>query len=203
MQAVRLSDYIRPLSALQLKARIIVLDAARDNSFAGSGKPLAGGLAMVEAEPGSLVAFNAAPGTVAPESAGPYGPYAQALAEMIREGGLTPSETFDRVRQRVNDVSAGAFVPWNVARLDTSFVFFQRADDGPPPTVKRQEVTARRAKAIRDFEAEDAYHEALDRDTLQGYLEFVDAYPRQTRASDHRGAARGDHMAAHLPGRFA
>src|SRR5215831_5369277 len=86
-EAVRLSDYTRPLAALKLKAGIVVLDAARANSFARSGDPLAGGLALVEPEPGLLMAFNAAPGTVAPEGQGPYGPYAQALAEMMRDGG--------------------------------------------------------------------------------------------------------------------
>src|SRR5262249_50094574 len=65
-EALRISDYIRPLAALKLKATIVVLDAARANPFAASGPPLAGGLALVEPEPGMLIAFNAAPGTVAP-----------------------------------------------------------------------------------------------------------------------------------------
>src|SRR5215475_3438725 len=47
-EAVRLSDYTRPLAALKLKAGIVVLDAARANPFARSGDPLAGGLALVE-----------------------------------------------------------------------------------------------------------------------------------------------------------
>src|SRR5499433_3492479 len=47
-QAVRLSDYTRPLAALGLKASVIVLDAARPNPFVRSGSPLAGGLALVD-----------------------------------------------------------------------------------------------------------------------------------------------------------
>src|SRR6516164_5581432 len=42
-EAVRVSDYIRPLGALELKASIVVFDAARKNPFAISGPPLAGG----------------------------------------------------------------------------------------------------------------------------------------------------------------
>src|SRR2546428_6991362 len=79
-EAIRMSDYIRPLAALKLKAGIVVLDAARANPFAKSGPPLAGGLALVEPEPGMLIAFSAAPGTVAAEGTGPYGAYAPALA---------------------------------------------------------------------------------------------------------------------------
>ena len=97
LEAVRLTDYTRPLAALKLKAGIVVLDAGRANPFVKSGPPLAGGLALVDAEPGMLIAFNAAPGTVAPEGNGPYGAYAQALAEMIRDGGLQPIR---RVRPR-------------------------------------------------------------------------------------------------------
>jgi hypothetical protein len=58
-EAVRVSDYIRPLGALELKASILVFDAARKNPFAISGPPLAGGLALIEPSPGMLVAFNA------------------------------------------------------------------------------------------------------------------------------------------------
>src|SRR4051812_42078541 len=96
--ALRLSDYTRPLAALKLKADILVIDAARTSPFVRSGPPLAGGLALVEPDPGALIAFNATPGTVAPEGKGPYGPYAQALAEMMREGGLPLTDVFDRVR---------------------------------------------------------------------------------------------------------
>src|SRR5215470_2643138 len=66
-EALRISDYTRPLLALELNASVVVLDAARPNPFAASGQPLTSGLALVDPEPGLLLAFNAAPGTVAPE----------------------------------------------------------------------------------------------------------------------------------------
>ena len=82
VQAVWISDYTRALAALKLKVSIVVLDP-RSHPFALSGEP-AGGLALVEPEPGMLIAFNAAPGTIAPAAQGAYGTYAQALAEMMR-----------------------------------------------------------------------------------------------------------------------
>ena len=81
IEAIRISDYMRPLASLNLKASVVVLDMARTQPFAKGGQPLASGLALVEPEKGMLVAFNAAPGTVAPREQGPYGAYAQALAE--------------------------------------------------------------------------------------------------------------------------
>jgi len=188
-EAIRLSDYIRPLAALKLKASIVVLDAARANPFAKSGPPLAGGLALVEPEPGVLIAFNAAPGTVAPEGQGPYGPYAQALAEMLREGGLPLAGVFDRARLRVNDMTKGAEVAWYASKVETPLVFFERASDAPPPAVSSEQEAAIRARPIRDLGAQEAYAAALERDTLDGYSEFLGAYPDDPMAARVRAIA--------------
>jgi uncharacterized caspase-like protein len=177
LEAVRVTDYTRPLAALKLKASMVVLDAGRANPFVKTGQPLAGGLALVDAEPGMLYAFNAAPGTVAPDGDGPYGAYAQALAEMIRDGGLSPKDVFDRVRLRVNEMTKGAEVPWQSANIMTQFQFFERAPDAPPPPVSAQQVQEMRTRPIRDLGSQDAYAAALERDSLQGYLDFVAAYP--------------------------
>src|SRR5262249_61470058 len=117
----------RRLPAARPKARMPVLAAAGASPFARAGRPLAGGLALVGPEPGVLIAFNAAPGTVAPEGQGPYGPYAQALAEMMREGGLPLAGVFDRARLRVNDMTKGAEVAWYASKVETPLVFFERA----------------------------------------------------------------------------
>ena len=65
----------------------MVLDLARANPFAKSSNPLTSGLALVEADQNTLIAFNAAPGTVAPNEAGPYSAYAQAVAEISPRAG--------------------------------------------------------------------------------------------------------------------
>ena len=183
VEAIRMSDYTRPLAALKLKANIIVLDAARAHPFAKSGQPLASGLTLMEPDKGMLVAFNAAPGTVAPQEKGPYSAYAQALAEMIRTGGLPAGQVFDQVRLRVNEVTKGGEVPWNASKIDVPFVFFDRGPDAPPPAVSNDQVSSIRSKPIRDFDAQEAYVAALERDTLQGYLDFLTAYPGDPMAT--------------------
>ena len=179
--ALRVSDYTKRLAALPLKARFVVLDAARANPFAKGGEPLAGGLALTEADPGSLVAFNAAPGTVGPVETGSYGAYAEALVEMIREGGLQPAELFDRVRLRVSERTGGGLVPWDASRIEAPFVFFERAPDAPPAG-RPAEVAALRARPIREIGAQDAFALCLERDTLQGYQDFLAAYPQDPLA---------------------
>ncbi|MDA9491545.1 caspase family protein, partial [Bradyrhizobium sp. CCBAU 11361] len=176
-EALRISDYARQLAAIPLKANIVVLDAARAQPFIEGGQPIASGLALVEPDPNMLIAFNAAPGTVAPQEPGPYGIYAQSLAEMIRTGGLPLPEVFDRVRLRVNEASKGAQVPWNEQKISTPFSFFDRGPDAPPPEASAAQVAAIRSKPIRDLGVQDAYAAALERDTLPAYEEFLAAYP--------------------------
>src|SRR6202165_4013989 len=175
-EGMRINDYVRQLASLPLKANIVVLDAARQQPFIEGGRPLASGLALVEPEAHLLIAFNAAPGTVAPSEQGSYGVYAQSLAEMIRTGGLPLSDVFNRVRLRVNDASKGALVPWDAEKIDAQFMFFDRAPDAPAQATPDQ-AAAVRNRPIRDFGVQDAYAAALERDTLPGYEDFLGAYP--------------------------
>ncbi|TPQ31163.1 caspase-like domain-containing protein, partial [Bradyrhizobium guangdongense] len=180
-EALRVSDYVRQLAAIPLKANIFVLDAGRAQPFIEGGQPIASGLALVEPDANMLIAFNAAPGTVAPEEAGPYGIYAQSLAEMIRTGGLSLTELFDRLRLRVNEASKGAQVPWDAQRISAPFSFFERGPDAPPQAAPDQ-VASIRDKPIRDLGAQDAYAAALARDTLPAYEDYLAAYPNDPMA---------------------
>ena len=94
---------------------------------------------------------------------------------MMREGGLPLADLFDRVRLRVNEVTRGAQVPWDSSKVETSFVFFERTADAPAPVAAVEQTSALRTKSIRDLDARDAYLAALERDTLQGYEEFLSA----------------------------
>lgn len=177
VEAIRVSDFTRSLAAIRNRGSIVVLDAARANPFAQSNQPLASGLALVEADANQLIAFNAAPGTVAPPEAGPYGAYAHALAEMMRVGGLPLSEVFDRTRLRVSDLSKGAQISWDASKFGGAFTFLDRGSDAPAVQVSSYNSATMRTKAIRDFDERDAYFAALDRDTLAGYEDFLAAYP--------------------------
>src|SRR4030081_3573789 len=74
-EALRLSDYIKPLAALGIKVSIVVLDGARASPLAKSGPPPATGFTLVEPGPCTVIAYDAAPGTVAQNEAGPYSSY--------------------------------------------------------------------------------------------------------------------------------
>lgn len=178
VQAVRVSDLTQALAGLKLQARIVVLDAARDNVFPTNGGALATGLALPDVDAGSLYAFNAAPGTVAPEERGTYGVYAQALAEMLRYGGVPIDEVFARTRLRVNEITHGAFVPWDVSKLTSPLVLLAPpgSDGVPPPDTEA--YADLQGEPIHDFtDATDAYAAAVELDTLASYQEFLAAFP--------------------------
>ncbi|HTO64438.1 MAG TPA: caspase family protein [Bradyrhizobium sp.] len=179
VEGLRMSDYMRQLGTLQLKAGILVLDAAHQQPFVQS--QIASGLALVEPDARMLIAFNAAPGTVAPAEQGNFGAYAQALAEMIRTGGLPLPEVFNRTRLRVSETSKGGQIPWDAEKLDGDFYFFERAPDAPPEPAADQAM-AMRDKPMRDLGAPEAFSAALERDTLQGYEDFLAAYPNDPLA---------------------
>jgi uncharacterized caspase-like protein len=181
IQAIKVSDFSRALAATPGRARIIVLDAARASSFAADGSALAGGLGLVDPEDGTLMAFNAAPGTIAADEPGPYGVYGKSLAGAMREGGLPIEDVFAQVRLQVNQQSNGALVPWSVSKVKEPYSIFERAPDAPPPPA----LVATAAIANRPFDSigpDEAYSLALQRDTLGGYQEYLAAYPSSPQA---------------------
>ena len=177
IEGLRVSDYTREFASAPLKASVFVLDTARQQPFVEGGNPIASGLALVDPAPNSLIAFNATPGTVAPSEPGPYGAYAQALAEMIRTGGLSLPDVFDRVRLRVSENTKGAQIPWDAQKIQAQFTFFDRAPDAPAVQGTPDQVAAIRDRPMRDLGAQEAFTAALARDTMQGYEDFLIAYP--------------------------
>ena len=176
LQAIRVADFAQPLAALPVRVKIVILDAARQNPFTRGDRPLASGLALVDAVPGMAIAFNAAPGTVGPEEPGPYGAYATALTEMIGAGGLSLDDIFARIRLRVSSLTQGAEIPWYVSQIGGPFYMTERAADAPPPPNVLPIVDIR-DKPLRDFASvDDAYAAVLALDTIEGYQQFLQIY---------------------------
>ena len=169
IEGYRVSDIIRSLSATPGATRLVILDAARAYPLPPGGQGLARGLAIVEPPPSFLVAFSAAPGAVAPEGQGPYGAYATALVEMMREPGIDPAGLFARVRLRVHEITRGRQTPWHAANLNAPFTFFEPVEATAAAPV--------RERRIASASAEDAYSFAVEQDTIQAYQEFLRAYP--------------------------
>ena len=149
-----------------------MLDLARPGNFGRTGQPLASGLAIVDAPENTLVAFNAAPGTIAPDEKGPYGAYAQSLVEMLRQPGLPLNDAFAQVRLRVNEATRGGQTPWNVTSLSASMTMF-----APAPGAPAIAPLTRARKPMREVSPQQAYGYAVEADTFASYNDFLAAYP--------------------------
>ena len=120
-----------------------------------------------------------------------------ALAEMIREGGLSPADVFDGVRLRVNEVTKGGQVPGDVSRISAPFLFFESAADAPPPAFAQDKASAMRSRLLHHLRPEHVETAAIERDTLEGYDVFSSAaYPSYPLAEHILGlvAARREAM---------
>jgi uncharacterized caspase-like protein len=178
IEGFRLSDLVRSLERSPARVRVVVADMARDYPLGSTGEPTAKGLALMEPPAGFLMAFSSAPNIAAADGPGPYGAYATALVEMIRQSGMPLDEVFARTRLRTHEATNGLQIPWHSANLGTaSFVFFEHAEAAAAPPV-------REVRRIEDVPAEEAYAIAVERDTIPDYQAFLRRYP------DHRLARR-------------
>ncbi|MEX2034861.1 MAG: caspase family protein, partial [Xanthobacteraceae bacterium] len=179
IEGVRLSDLLRPLADAPARAKVVMIDAARPLPFRPQGRGLAPGLEALEPPQGMLVAFSSAPGTVAPDGSGPYGAYATAIAEMLRAPGIDLNTAFTHIRSRTHLSTQGQQTPWHVSNLGEEIELVPpeaaTANLPPPPPL-------RVVRPMRELEPDDAYALAIETDTLEGYVTFVEVYPRHSYA---------------------
>jgi uncharacterized caspase-like protein len=187
---VRLADLIRPLAGTPARAKIMAIDATRPLPFTIQGRRMARGLGAVEAEPTMLIGFSAAPGTLSEDRPGDYGPYAMAIAEMIRAPGLDINAVFTQIRVRTHQATEGKQTPFHVTAIqDTTPLVPAEApsDTGQPPQAPRIVGDDR---PLRDVGPTDAYARTIERDTLAGYDEFAKTYPNSPYTQRIRATAR-------------
>lgn len=200
-QSLSLSDILRRLDATAAVAKIVILDACRNNPFvsqdlarglslhlvdgATEGARSEAGLARIESRSGTFVAFATSPGATAADGAGSNSPFTQALLRQIREPGLPVEQLFRRIRLDVHDATGGQQLPWDTSSLISDFSFFARGPATPPGT--RAETPASlsvrpTAAALRAMPAADAYRAAIAWDRPDIYRGFLAAQPDDERA---------------------
>jgi uncharacterized caspase-like protein len=108
--SLRLVDIMATLEAIPSRARIVVLDACRNNPFP-SVVDAGRGLAIVDAPNGSIVGYSTAPGTEAQDGNDGHSPYTSAFLRLAREPNLPIEQLFKRVRLDVNHATIGEQTP--------------------------------------------------------------------------------------------
>jgi len=130
---LRLDDVLATLDQAGVKARIVILDACRNNPFE-RGRGGAGGLAAVTIAPeGTLISYATSPGRVALDGApGGNGLFTTHLLQALQTPGLPIEQVFKLTRGKVIEASRGRQVPWESTSLTGSAPLVLRTGPTPP-----------------------------------------------------------------------
>jgi uncharacterized caspase-like protein len=188
LQSMRLADLMNALSSVSVKARIVILDACRNNPFSDINKTTGRGLAIVDAPSGSLISYSTAPGTEALDGDGANSPYTAALLRVARERDLPIEQALKRVRLAVNESTGKQQVPWESSSLTSEFSFFPR-DLGSTGTKAASApasnaATGARMRSVEAWQKElktqsprEAYETVIREDTVEAYEAYLLVYP--------------------------
>ncbi|MEY2954104.1 MAG: hypothetical protein RLZZ401_2191 [Pseudomonadota bacterium] len=123
-QTVDVSQLLNYMEHAQGRSFLIILDACRDDPFAGTFKPPAKGLSQFDAPVGSLLAYATAPGNVAQDGTGQNGLYTSHLLREFAVPGARLEDAFKRVRLNVRLASKGQQIPWESTSLEEDLYLF-------------------------------------------------------------------------------
>jgi Tfp pilus assembly protein PilF len=129
-----MSDRDAPLEAVPLdqvlgaveragKLRVVILDACRDNPFAGqmrrtiATRSVGRGLTRVEPEAGTLVVYSAKHGETALDGEGTNSPFVKALLQNLASPGIELRRVFDLVRDDVLEATSRRQQPFSYGSL--------------------------------------------------------------------------------------
>ena len=123
-KTVDVSELLTYMEQAKGRSFLVILDACRDDPFAGSYKTTAKGLSQFDAPVGSLLAFATSPGSVAEDGEGSNGLYTSNLLREFAVRGARLEDAFKRVRLNVRLASKGRQVPWESTSLEEDVYLF-------------------------------------------------------------------------------
>ncbi len=185
-EAIELQLAMDALEGARLK--IAVLDACRNNPFAGDWTAgtrfVSRGLAPVEVDD-VLVIYAAAPGQVAYDGDGRHSPFAASLARRVVQPGLPVQMLGGMVRDDVLAATEGQQRPFISASITGRPLFLV---DGPQGAVSEMlaatSITSGEAAMVQRPSPDrsvsndaDAWKAALELDTVEGYRAYASAQP--------------------------
>ncbi|MCY7318996.1 MAG: caspase family protein [Ramlibacter sp.] len=123
-KTVDVSELLAYMEQAKGRSFLVILDACRDDPFAGNYRPPDKGLTQFDAPVGSLLAYATAPGSVAQDGDGENGLYTGNLLREFAVRGARLEDAFKRVRLNVRLASQGMQVPWESTSLEDDLYLF-------------------------------------------------------------------------------
>lgn len=123
---------LKQMQLASTRLNLMILDACRNNPFAGRGlRAAGGGLAEMRAPEGTLIAYSTQPGNVAADGDGANSVFTAALASTLRQPGLDVFRVFNSVGLAVKRQTGGQQQPWmSSSPIDGEFFFSGVGRDG-------------------------------------------------------------------------
>jgi uncharacterized caspase-like protein len=184
-EAVPLDDLLASVSPAKT-LRLVILDACRNNPFrdkmviSNGAKSVGRGLARVEPDAGTLVAYAARDGQIASDGDGLHSPYTKALLNFIEQPGLEVDFLFRHVRAAVLE-ETGSQEPVVYGAMPPKRLFFA-PEHVPSPEVLALLAAAESATLFDDVREIDGLLQtaagigALDREAASNSPEMRDKF---------------------------
>lgn len=123
LNSINLNLLAERLDEQQAGARILLIDACRDNPFGTSWRPQFRGLGRMPAMPaGTLAHFATRPGAVASDGAGLHGLYTGELLRVLSTRSEPVELLLKEVSAAVRRASKGEQEPWSEGSIEQDFV---------------------------------------------------------------------------------
>jgi uncharacterized caspase-like protein len=128
-ESIALDQILNSVGAAS-KLRLVILDACRDNPFVaeltrGETSAVGRGLARIEPESGTLVAFATKHGHYATDGAGANSPFAAALVDRMPTAGLEINQLFRLVHDDVYASTNKEQEPFTYGQLSAQEFYFK------------------------------------------------------------------------------
>jgi tetratricopeptide (TPR) repeat protein len=132
-QTVGLAGILDQMEKSGARINLLLLDACRDNPFRGQGVRSSGGLAQMQAPPGTLISFATQPRSVSLDGDDGHSPYTAALAATMQRTGFGLFKAFNEVGLAVEKATHGAQLPWVSSSPISGSFYFAGKPAAPPP----------------------------------------------------------------------
>lgn len=119
------------MDASKCKAKVILLDACRNNPFLRRTKSAEKGLAYMGAPDDTLIGYATAPGHTADDGAGNNSPYVEGILQYINHNCMRFDDVLMSTKQYVRNTTNGKQIPWFASSFDTALTLICSQQEQP------------------------------------------------------------------------
>ena len=169
IEAVSAQAVLATINYARNRLNMVIIDACRNNPYAGGFRSAPRGLARMNAPTGTLLAYATAPGEVAADGKEKNSPYSESLAKAMQLKGVPVEQMFKYVRRDVTSVTDNQQTPWESSSLIGDFFF-------NPGTA--EEGIAVAASTTAQIDREALFWESIkDSEIAEDFFEYLRQFP--------------------------